>query len=193
MAVSPKAFGCVNNTIRLRSGRYLDLADPKPDQFTFMDIAGALSKICRFGGQINLFYSVAEHCVHCTNQGCRDGLPLDTQAALLMHDAAEAFIGDMVKPLKIMLPGYDEVEKKMEAAIAEKFLIDFDRESYSVHKIDQEMLIAERVALFSRDDVVWTGERDVRKVSIRFECWEPNQSEIQFCKMARQIGLNISE
>lgn len=44
-------FGCVANSIRLRSGRYLDLADPKPDQFTLDDIAGALSKICRFGGQ----------------------------------------------------------------------------------------------------------------------------------------------
>lgn len=42
--MSSNSFGCVNNTIRLRSGLYFDLADPKPEQFTFADIAGALSK-----------------------------------------------------------------------------------------------------------------------------------------------------
>lgn len=100
------AFGCVGNTIRLRSGLYLNLADPRPEQFTFGDIAGALSKICRFGGQIERLYSVAEHCVHCCDLARREGQNLDTQAAALMHDAAEAFCGDVVKPLKIMLPRF---------------------------------------------------------------------------------------
>ncbi len=53
-------FGCGANTIKLRSGKYLDLKDPQPDQFDFEDIAGALAKICRFGAQCNEFYSVAE-------------------------------------------------------------------------------------------------------------------------------------
>src|SRR5581483_7354063 len=114
----PKAFGCINNTIRLRSGRYLDLADPRPDQFAFADIAGGLSKICRFGGQINHFYSVAEHCWHCCKLAGADGQCLETQVAVLMHDAAEAFCGDVVKPLKIMLPEYAEIERRVEAAIA---------------------------------------------------------------------------
>ena len=104
------AFGCVNNTMRLRSGCYFDLADPKPEHFRFADIAGALAKTCRFGGQIEHFYSVAEHSVHCAAQGESDGLPLGTQAALLMHDAAEAFTGDIIKPLKIMLPRYSTIE-----------------------------------------------------------------------------------
>mgnify|MGYP000629654760 FL=1 len=57
------AFGCVNNTIRLVSGHYLDLANPMPDQFEIDDIAGGLSRICRFGGQCPQFYSVAEHSI----------------------------------------------------------------------------------------------------------------------------------
>lgn len=182
-------FGCVNNTIRLRSGYYLDLADPQPDQFTLGDIAGALSKICRFGGQIDRFYSVAEHCIHCAEQGRADGLPLDTQAALLLHDATEAFCGDIVKPLKIMLPEYAAIESRMEAVIAEKFLIDFRREEYSVRKIDHEMLIAERRKLFSADDVEWTGEREVRKIEPWIECWLPEQAEAQFMKAAKMIGV----
>ena len=184
-------FGCVANTIKLRSGKYLDLVDPKPDQFDFADIAGALSKICRFGGQCEYFYSVAEHSYHCARQAQRDGLPLDTQIAVLMHDAAEAFIGDVVKPLKIMLPEYAEIEKRMEAAIAEKFLIDFDRESHSVRKIDHEMLIAERRTMFGSDNTIWAGENEVRRLYVEFYKWGPQEAETAFCRMARLIGIEV--
>jgi hypothetical protein len=186
-----EAFGCVKNTIRLRSGRYLDLADPRPDQFTFADIAGGLSKICRFGGQIERFYSVAEHSVHCCELAERDGRCIDTQVAVLMHDAAEAFIGDVVKPLKIMLPDYARVERAVEAAVAEKFMIDFDRESVYVREVDHAILIAERNELFFRDNVTWTGEESVRKISIGVQCWSPQYAEVQFKKRARWIGINV--
>lgn len=190
---SKKYFDCVNNTIRLRSGRYFDLADPQPDQFEFSDIAGALSKICRFGGQIEHYYSVAEHCWHCAEQARKDGLPLETQVALLMHDAAEAFCGDMVKPLKIMMPGYAEVEARIESAIAERFQIDFRREEFLVRKIDHEILIAERRYLFSRDDVEWIGEREVRKIDVDFWCWSPGTAEAQFTSLARFIGIKANQ
>jgi hypothetical protein len=189
--VGVKAFGCVNNTIRVRSGRYFDLADPRPDQFTFADIAGALSKICRFGGQCGEFYSVAEHLWHCARQGQADGLPLDTQAALLLHDATEAFCGDVVKPLKIMLPGYVEIERRIEAVIAEKFRVDFERESASVEKIDREMLIAERLALFSTDNILWTGQNEVRRLSVKFARWYPATAEAAFARLAREIGIDV--
>jgi len=184
------AFGCFRNTIRLRSGKYLDLADPQPDQFEFADIAGALSKICRFGGQIEFFYSVAEHCYHCAMQAAADGLPLDTQAALLLHDAPEAFAGDVVKPLKIMLPEYAVIEKRIESAIAERFRIDFEREDVSVTKIDREMLIAERRAMFSPDTVVWTGEESVRRLSVEFRRWSPPEAEAAYVRLARMIGID---
>lgn len=186
-------FGCYRNTIRLRSGSYFDLANPRSADFTFSDIAGALSKICRFGGQINAsFYSVSEHLFHCCNQAQKDGLPLDTQRALLMHDAAEAFVGDVVKPLKVMLPDYKEIERRVEAAIAEKFLIDFERESYSIDKIDREMLIAERHAMFSADDVTWTGERDVRRIAVDFCFWGPFDAEVKFRSAAKLIGIDTN-
>lgn len=184
-----KAFACIKNTIRLRSGLYFDFVDPKPEQFTLEDIAGALSKICRFGGQANYFYSVAEHCVHCACQAAKDGLPLDTQIAVLLHDASEAFVGDVVKPLKIMLSEYAVIEDRVENAIAEKFLIDFRREKASIREIDHAMLIAERRAMFSKDDVTWFGENEVRVLDVEFECWEPRQAEAMFMKTARMIGV----
>lgn len=189
--MTTKAFGCVGNTIRLRSGLYFNLADPQPDQFTFSDIAGALSKICRFGGQINDFYSVAEHCVHCCRLAERDRLGLMTQAAVLMHDAAEAFCGDVVKPLKIMLPEYAEVERRVEAAVAEKFLIDFEKWADCIREIDRAALIAERNALFPRDGISWAGEESARQVVIDVELWSPSESEFQFTQVAREVGLEI--
>ncbi len=186
------AFGCVNNTIRLRSGLYLDLADPQPEQFSFGDVAGALSKICRFGAQIDQFYSVAEHCYWCAKVGQREGLSLSVQVALLMHDAAEAFIGDVVKPLKIMLPDYKVVEHRMEAAIANKFGIDVDSCKSAVRKIDMEMLICERRKLFSADNVVWTGENEVRKIEVDIQCFPPEVAEELFTDRARSLAIDVT-
>jgi hypothetical protein len=182
-------FGCVKNTIRLRSGLYFDFLDPQPDQFTLEDIAGALAKICRFGGQVESFYSVAEHSVACAMVARKDGMPLDTQAAALMHDAAEAFCGDVVKPLKVMLAEYAGIEQRVEAVIAEKFGIDFRRESEIVREIDHAMLICERRQLFSADNVIWTGENEVRKLSIKLSRLEPELAECLFLQQAKMIGV----
>lgn len=182
-------FGCYKNTIRLRSGLYFDLRDPQPDQFTLDDIAGALSKICRFGGQIDRFYSVAEHCVSCAKQAATDGQNRDVQAAALLHDAAEAFCGDVVKPLKVMLSDYGPIEDRVEAVIAAKFGIDPTHASV-VKEIDMAMLIAERRALFTADAVEWTGERIVRRLELRPRFWSPNVAEIIFLSLATKLGLN---
>ena len=184
-----ETFGCVKTSIRLRSGLYLDLADPQPDQFTFSDIAGALSKLCRFGGQINNFYSVAEHLVLCADIAAGDGLSRETQAAVLMHDAAEAFCGDVVRPLKVMLDDYRPVERRMQNVIGEKFGIDFDRHHDDIRKIDNEMVLAERRHLFSRDSVVWDGEESVRRLKIAPRCWAWDIAECMFVRRAMEAGL----
>ena len=187
------SFGCVQNTIRLRSGAYFDFVNPQPDQFTLRDIAGALSKICRFGSQIERFYSVAEHSYWCSIQANEDLFALDTQAAALMHDATEAFIGDVVKPLKIMLPEYGVIEKRMEAVIADKFSIDFARHADVVREIDHAMLIAERRRLFSADNVTWSGEDRIRKIHPAFKCWMPDDAEEMFVVRARLVGIGVNQ
>lgn len=185
------AFGCVGNTIRLRSGRYFDLSDPQPDQIEFSDIAGALSKICRFGGQIERFYSVAEHCYHCGLVAMHDGLSPDAIKAVLLHDATEAFVGDMVKPLKVMLPEYSEIELRVERAIEQKFDVDFAAHAEAVREIDFAMLIAERRAMFSVDDVQWTGEENARRLRVQFPCWNPPEAEAMLVIRARNAGIAV--
>lgn len=186
-------FGCVKNTIRVRSGRHFDLLDPRPDQFTLADIAGGLSKMCRFGGQIDRFYSVAEHSFLCAEQARRDGASVEVQAACLMHDAAEAFIGDVVKPLKIMLPQYHEVERRVEVCIVRKYGLGGTGDWPPVKEIDRAMLIAERRALFTADEVVWTGEKLVRRLDVVFRCLPPSLAESWFLAAAERLGVTELE
>lgn len=183
---------CVKNEIRLRSGLWFDFRNPTPDQFTLADIAGSLSKICRFGGHCDHFYSVAEHCYRCAVQAAVDGHSHDVQLAALMHDATEALAGDMVRPLKIMLPAYSDVERRVEKAIAEKFGIDFAKHKAITREIDNAMLIAERDELFSKDDVEWAGERNVRRLSIKFDCWCPSEAEKSFTAAANVLLRALS-
>lgn len=153
-------FGVVGNTIRCHSGVYLDLANPQPDQIAIEDIASGLSKICRFGGQIDRFYSVCDHSINAAFLAGLWDYPVDAEFACLMHDAAEAYIGDIVKPLKIMLPDYRSIEQRIERVIGEKFDIDFERHADFVREIDHSLLIAERKTFFSADDIAWCGETE---------------------------------
>lgn len=100
------------------SGAQVDLILPRADQFDIDDIAHALGNVCRFGGHVPHFYSVAEHSVRVMRHVSH--LPYHVQLAGLLHDAAEAYIGDMVRPLKRSQPlgdAYmhveDEINKTM--------------------------------------------------------------------------------
>lgn len=189
MAKAIDRVGCVATpSIRVNSGSYLDLLDPQPSQFTFRDIAKALSKICRYGAQVDRFYSVCEHCLHCSTVAQSDCLGREVQAACLLHDAAEAFLGDVVKPLKNLLPQYMELEERMEAMIAEKYGVSFDHPA--IKKIDHEMLFAERRSLFSEDNEVWSGQDKTRRLTININCYTPDSVEPLFYARAKALGIN---
>ena len=81
------------------TGGIFDLEDPKPEMVCIEDIAHSLAHQCRYTGHTRQFYSVAQHCVLMAEN---DDLPGDPMAKLL-HDADEAYIGDIAKPWKRLL------------------------------------------------------------------------------------------
>lgn len=103
--------------IRTVSGRYVNLIDPKPEQIVIGDIAHALGRICRFGGHVATFCSVAEHSLNVANMVLRQCGEGRVVLAALLHDATEAYLGDMVRPLKQAMPEYRAIESRMAGAI----------------------------------------------------------------------------
>jgi len=110
--------GVIGYTISCRSGRVFDYAQPHPDMLDIEDIAWGLARTGRYAGQLrdDIFYSVAQHsCL------VADNLPPELRLQGLLHDASEAYTGDMPGPLKMLCPDFKRVEKRIELAIALKF------------------------------------------------------------------------
>ncbi len=110
------------NCIRTFTGRYINLLEPDPIDIYPADIAIGLARLCRFGGHTNKFYSVAEHSDWC-RQEIELKYPKNDALAFkaLIHDAHEAYLGDVVTPLKALLPQYENIANKMQQAINVRF------------------------------------------------------------------------
>ena len=104
------------HSVRTFTGKYVDFKNPQPDMFDIADIAHALSNIPRFGGHLPTWYSVADHSLLVASL-----VSVEFRFDALMHDATEAYLMDMPKPLKNLLPDYRELEGKVFSVLAEKF------------------------------------------------------------------------
>lgn len=189
MAKESLVLSPLGSQLRLRSGKYIDLLNPQIDQFTFSDIAGGLSNLCRYGGQCEPFYSVAEHSVHCAEVAQNDKLPLRVIQAVFMHDAAEAFCGDVIRSIKKIIKGYDEIEYSLVRLISEKFDVNPFSHHDAIKEIDNAMLFCEKRQLFSQDDVEWIGESESRVITCRICGWDPAEAEHQFTKKAKELRI----
>ncbi len=159
---SPTVRRIVGPTILLFSGSYFDMLDPENSDFSITDIAKGLSNVCRFAGQCLNFYSVAEHSVHVSRI-----VPPEFAFEGLLHDAAEAFIGDVSKPLKDLLPDYRAIEKRVETAVLARFGLSYPLDP-SVKEADIIMLATEQQQLMrNRDDWNYTRGRTPLEVKIQ--------------------------
>lgn len=102
--------------IRTFTGTYIDVFEPKLELINIEDIAHSLSRQCRFGGHVINYYSVAEHSIWVAQR-----VPKDQKLAALLHDASEAYLVDIPKPIKRHFPQYNDMEDQMMKAISLKF------------------------------------------------------------------------
>lgn len=123
--------------------------DPDPAEIDILDIAHALSNACRYAGHVMRFYSVAEHSV-LVSMHVSD----PNQKWALLHDASEAYLVDMPRPVKRFLPGYQEAETRLMAAICERFGLPPEMPD-EVKDIDNRILVDEREVLMAPSTLDW--------------------------------------
>ncbi|KAA0571095.1 metal-dependent phosphohydrolase [Azospirillum sp. Sh1] len=140
--------------VQVASGRAFPVLEPRAELIDIRDIASSLSKVCRFNGHCRTFYSVAQHSVH-VSQLC----PSEYALWGLLHDAAEAYIGDIVRPVKVALeaiaPGVvRSVESNIARVIGERYGLSWPMPR-AVHHADAVALATERRDLMSACSDPW--------------------------------------
>lgn len=168
-----------------QSGRVIDPLSFRVTDIDIFDIAHALSMICRYGGHTRKFYSVAEHCCRLADF-MLDGNNLLCQAAL-MHDAAEAYVGDMIQPIKQELVIYEvQVELPVLNKIGEYYDIPM-AEFQLVKPYDKRISINEMQALMPR--VCSSLQGDPLPISMEGIGWSPERAKEEFIDRADMWGL----
>lgn len=133
------------------TGQMLKPMELKPEDISLEDISHALSLLCRGGGHLKHFYSVGQHCINCAKEAEARGWGTRVILGCLVHDAAEAYISDIIRPVKKHLPAYTNIEDKILTAVYERFGLGglTEEELRQIRQIDNEILENEIPVLMS--------------------------------------------
>ena len=124
------------------SGKKFDPMHMNSEDVSLEDLAHALSLLCRGGGHLQYFYSVGQHSINCMKEARARGWSKRIQLVCLLHDASEAYIADIIRPVKVHLSEYYKIESKIMDCILEKFGLDdlSEEENSRWKQIDDEIL-----------------------------------------------------
>ena len=168
--------------IQTYTGRKFWPHDPEPDDIVIEDVAHALALANRYTGHTREPYSVAQHCV------IMSWLCPDKKWAL-MHDAAEAYLSDVARPVKRYLQGYAEMEDRLLACVAGKFGLAMPIPD-CVHEWDKIMLTAERRDLINHKGEDWFHIRGVTTLSYAIQAWPWSVAEKEFLHQFNKLWSN---
>ncbi|UZE02133.1 phosphohydrolase [Pseudomonas mediterranea] len=156
------------------TGKRFDLYEPDADLIDPRDISHSLSNLCRFNGHTREFYSVAQHCCLVA-----DLVPEEDKLAALLHDSTEAFVGDMVRPLKEWMHAFQDVEHWIWERICTRFNLDPTLPA-SVHHADLVALATERRDLMPPDPATWDCLVSIEPAPERIRPWSPNEARLTY-------------
>jgi 5'-deoxynucleotidase YfbR-like HD superfamily hydrolase len=175
------------STIKTSAGRYFDLLQPHSSPVGIEEIAHALSQICRFTGHTRTHYSVAQH-----SWLVSWVVPAEYAMAGLMHDAAEALVGDVSSPLKRELTRYKDIERNVEHALWARFGLEqlrWDGDTRrAVKQADLVLLKTEQRDLMPVDDVVWSHLEGVQPLPWTIEPLPASMAKALFLRRFEQLG-----
>lgn len=162
-------------------GKFYPLS-PDPAEVDPVDIAHALSLICRYGGHVERFYSVAEHCVLMSRH-----VPEEFALWALLHDATEAYVGDMIRPLKHSMPEYVDAEDRVMEAVAIRFGLATSVMPDKVKDADNRIILDERAAVLRPTGEVWAADA-LRPLGVRIHAWGPERAEEEYLARLSHLG-----
>ena len=162
------------NWMQTFTGKQFWPLDPRADEVYGIDIAHALSLQCRFAGHCKFFYSVAEHSCH-----VHDAAEPEDRLWALLHDAAEAYVVDIPRPLKKFIIGFAEIEQRVMLAVCEKYGMS-PHEPSSIKYLDNRILATERDQIMAISDAAWDPLPP--PLPITLVGWSPLEAKDQFLR-----------
>lgn len=176
----------MSDWIQTYTGKAFYPMDPRPDNIDPADIARALAMLCRFGGHVRRFYSVAEHCVLMS-------YAVTPQNALwaLLHDAAEGLgLVDLPRPVKRAIPLYRAVEDRVMEAVCKRFDLDPVCPA-EVQAADTRILRDERAALKTPPPLPWMSLENVDPLGVEILALGPDAAELAYLGRLRELGVTV--
>lgn len=169
----------IGDWIQTFTGKAVYPMDLQASDIAIEDIAHSLSMQCRFNGHCLKFYSVAEHSVMMARHFLANGMAEYALPALL-HDATEAYLTDVPRPVKPFLFGYKEAEQRAWLAIAERFSLAAELPA-EVHDADSRILFDEKAQNMGAAERDWAWKMEPLGVTLRF--WSPRVARDEFMDM----------
>jgi len=163
------------NCIRTFTGIYMNVFEPTLEMICIEDIAHALSNQCRFGGHLPKFYSVAQHSIVMS-----DKMHQSHKLAALLHDASEAYLLDIPRPIKQGLSNYKQIEDKLMNLIAEKFSFKYPLHE-KVKEVDEYMLQWE-----------WSSLMLGKQIFPKIECWSFDDCKLKFLETYNELSRVVA-
>lgn len=171
----------IGNWMQTYTGGEFWPMDPRADEVNIKDIAHALSNQCRYAGHCTKFYSVAQHSVLISR-----ALPLEFQLWGLLHDAAEAYVVDVPKPLKEFLTNYGEIEERVMNVIIERYRLSPEM-PVEVKQVDTAILGDEMEQIMVSPPREWN--LPLAPLGILIQPWSPEKAESNF--ISQYLGIQL--
>lgn len=172
--------------LKTYTGKFVNVFDLRDIDISLVDIAHALSNICRFGGHSSQFLSVAEHSVR-VSRACSE----DNKLKGLLHDASEAYLMDIPRPLKY-LPEF-KFYRLLEEEVQNKIFVVFGLSEgipKEIHEWDDTLLEIEQCSFMGKQD---TSLMKDKPMSLLTRTWSPTEAKAKFLNTYLQLttkGLN---
>lgn len=173
------------------TGRRFYPQDPVAADLNTADIAHALSLLCRYGGHVTEFYSVAEHCV-LMSRFVESVAGKGAALYALLHDATEAYVVDVPRPVKRYLADYAVIEGRVWEALVEKFGLPTPAIPAIVHEADNRILANEKARLLPRSEN-WPMLAGLEPLPVYVAAWKPERAEREYLWRLKELGVTLDE